>query len=130
MELPHESLVQLCIMRRDDMKAAMKEATRIIRYNWRNSTEGRACRAEYSRRYREKVKDQNHPTQKATTLQKDGICVAPESRTEKQCVDFWNDKIMECDRRYNNNEIGFEEWRRYVNIALRHRDAAEDRIKK
>lgn len=142
--LSHDNLIQLCLLRREDVRAAMREATKIF---YREDPAYKAKMAEYhrnwylknksrhlenSKRWHERNKENLREYRKRYYERRKAAAFQPEEpkrRTDKQWVEFWDEQINECDRKYNNNEIGFEEWRRATNIYVSHRDAAERRMK-
>lgn len=142
--LSHDNLIQLCLLRREDVRAAMKEATKIFykedpaykakmaeyHRNWYLKNKSRHL--ENSKRWHERNKEkvrlyrrEHYERQKAAAAAN-----LPKRRTDTtDLVKYWNDRIAEYDRRFSNKEIDVEEWSQSVSCAVIHRDAAERRMK-
>lgn len=151
--LSHDNLIQLCLLRREDVRAAMREATKIF---YREDPAYKAKMAEYhrnwylknksrhlenSKRWHERNKEnvreyrkRYYERRKAAANHREETAAAaanlPKRRTDTtDSVKYWNDRIAEYDRRFSNKEIDVEEWSQSVSCAVIHRDAAERRMK-
>lgn len=153
--LSHDNLVQLCLLRREDVRAAMKEATKIF---YKEDPEYKAKMAEYqrnwylknksrhlenSKRWHERNKEnlreyrkRYYERRKAAANHREETAAAaafqpeePERSTDEQKLAYWNAVLRELDEMFTAKEIDVETYINQSNIATSHALAAEIRIK-
>lgn len=142
-----DNLIQLCLLRQEDVKIAMRKAA-TIRYRERHTeindltrreyqkkwrADNREKCKEYQRQYHARNKDRKEPArpEKMTVLKdEDEIYVEPERLTDMQKVKYWNAVLEGLDEKFSAKEIDLETYINESNIAASHVLAAEIRMKK
>lgn len=153
MSITHDDLVQLFVLRRDDLKAASKEAVRIARKErYKKDPEFRARRVEcskiwgkankeyrkeYMRRWRDVNREKLRLSFKKRAIDKRVKVVIskmpepdePRRRTDIEAVAYWRQVVDNLENQFIGKQIDIETYYSKRNAAMIQLAAIESRLK-